>query len=406
MGWMHSSFGIVSRSSSAYCGLCTALAALHLPKPALLPPPAPCKIPAEPTRLCLPLEIQILRAECPRGHGSSRDISPEIPALQRRLRSCSSPKPTWEGIPRNSRIAAAQQLPRLGAPRLYLLCSAWGWHTQPGSCEILGCSPRPQMEIGGCTILQPRTDPFLPGAGDATPTPLLLSLPGDRALLERGHRPGWRLGVILGEFGSAGGLSSGGRVKVETLRLPTAHPALGCHPERRLLPAGSSRVRLGKDLSRAGKAARGQQRDSEGEGRAAWGCSDLLSPRLGARGQGCPQPWGMPGEAAAPAGIPSTAPGAGPSPLLPWDLQYWGALQRPRAGRCPFATAASGSQCPGTDSAKQDQHGAPEAATDAEPLIPRDLIQIHLEMEKGNPKTRYSRDLWIPGGRQQDRHRG
>lgn len=44
----------------------------------------------------------------------------------------------------------------------------------------------------------------------------------------------------------------------------------------------------------------------------------------------------------------------------------------------------------------QDQHRAPGAVPDAEPHIPRDRIQIHLEMEKGDPKTGCSQAFMNP----------
>lgn len=268
-----------------------------------------------------PLESQIPRAEPPRGHQLLQGHHPQksspaeaAPLLYRHqthagMNSLQFPGRCCPGVPWTRCPEAVPAVLRAGVA-----------HTA-GSCEVLGYSPRPQMEIGGCTILQPRTDPFLPGAGDATPSPLLLSRLGDRALLERGHRPGWRLGVILGGVGSAGGLSSQGRVKARTLRLPPAHPALGCHPELRLLPASSSHVRLGKDLSRAGKAARGQRGDSVGEGRMAWGWSDLLPPRS-PPGSGAPTAGGCQERHQLPQGSPTRHQEQVPDLLLPWDLQY------------------------------------------------------------------------------------
>lgn len=44
----------------------------------------------------------------------------------------------------------------------------------------------------------------------------------------------------------------------------------------------------------------------------------------------------------------------------------------------------------------QDQHRAPGAVPDAEPHIPRDCIQIHLEMEKEDPKTGWSQAFMNP----------
>lgn len=156
------------------------------------------------------------------------------------------------------------------------------------------------------------------------------------------------LGLFWGGVGSAGGLSSQGRVKVRTLRLPPAHPALGCHPELRLLPASSSHVRLGKDLSRAGKAARGQRGDSVGEGRMAWGWSDLLPPQS-PPGSGAPTAGGCQERHQLPQGSPTQHQEQVPELLLPWDLQYWEPCSFPGPEDAPFPTAASGSQFPGPD---------------------------------------------------------
>lgn len=153
-----------------------------------------------PSRHCLPLESQTLCAEPPTG---AQLLHAHQPKKIQPCRGASAPAPASN--PRGNEFPTAlgsdrccPGAPGARCPEAVPAVLRAGWHTQPGSCEILGYSPRPQMEIGGCTILQPRTDPFLPGAEDATPSSLLLSLLGDRAFLERGHRAGWRLGVIFG----------------------------------------------------------------------------------------------------------------------------------------------------------------------------------------------------------------